>query len=155
MTKLYAAIHSVQGSVPAAFITLGTQAALSGGWILGPGNPATHAFIVVEHDDGYCWRLDAKPSRAEWTPTHSPLVRLPSDPPAAFWKLSGDLDIQRGIQRAFRITDASYDWSEIAGATAAALAFLPFLSRLRHLANTDVFKGAMICTQAARSVVRS
>lgn len=147
--ELCIGVHHLASDATGLAIVLATQAALPGGWVIGPSVPATHAFVVLKHDDGMMWRLDGKPSTAEWTPYTGPRA------PQRLWRiLSDDAGAMRGAMRARALTHEKYDWGEIAAQGAVAVSkFLPFAQRLRFLGRTDVFNDAMICTQVARNVL--
>ena len=150
MIELYVGVHHVPDGLSGISITLGTQAALPGGWVLGPSRPATHAFVVIREKDGFAWRLDGKPSRAEW----SPFYNTPILPPTKLWKIVAAEDaVFRGATRARAITHVKYDWAEIASCTAVAFSFLPLAHKLKAFGRTDIFSGAMICTQVCRNVL--
>lgn len=159
---LYGGIHHVMDDVAGLAITLGTEAAIERGhWVLGGERPATHAFVIVvdcgagqdPSPDALGWRLDAKPSLAEWSPCPVPGYVKPAVPTAIWRILAEPAAIERGVTRARTITHASYDWSEIAGAAAVAFSILPLMSRLRLLGTLDLSKRAMICTQALRQTL--
>lgn len=149
--ELYVGVHHVSTDATGLAIVLATQAALNGPWVIGPKHPATHAFVVLKHDDSMMWRLDGKPSTAEWTPYMGPRG------PQRLWRILADpASIQRGAVRARSLTHEKYDWAEIADQGAVAVSkFLPFGQRLRFLGRADVFHDAMICTQVARNVLMS
>lgn len=149
MTALLIGVHHVSDGPGAMAIILGTQSALKGDWILGPKYPATHAFPVIELE-GYRWRLDGKPSRAEW----SPYKPSGGHPPEALWRIQAPQNAVRfGIDRARSITHAAYDWSEILASTAVAFGVLPFAHKLKLLGRQDLSADAMICTQVCRQVL--
>jgi len=145
--RLFVGVHHSPDMLP---IILATQAALPGGWVLGPRWPSTHAFVVVEAG-GLAWRLDAQPSHALW----EPCTLDAWDRPTATWEVLGDPGA--GITAARALRQVPYDWDEIlrqAGYAAAQL--LPWHARWlpRGLATRDVVRRAMICSRLALHVLR-
>lgn len=147
--ELFVGVHHVARDATGLAIVLATQAALQGQWVIAPAAPATHAFVVLRHADGMMWRLDGKPSRAEWTPYAGPWG------PQRLWRiLTDDAGAMRAAVKARTLTNEKYDWVEIGAQAAVAFTkFLPFSHKMRHLGRVDVFHDAMICTQVARNVL--
>ena len=83
------------------------------------GHPATHAFVVVGHEDGLWWRLDAAFPKAHWHPWATP-----QDPTAtALWELRlTQENVYRGIHKARALDGTPYDMLELAAQLSRALA---------------------------------
>lgn len=148
MTRLLVGVHHSADMLP---IILATQAALDGGWVLGPRYPATHAFVVVEAG-GLAWRLDGQPSHALWEPCVVGAWSLPT----ATWEVRGDVDA--GVRAARALRQVPYDWEEILRqAAVAARALLPWHVRMlpRGWATHDAVRRAMICSRLALHVLRT
>ncbi len=164
---------------PAGMIMIGTQAALRGGWVMGPSFLATHAFVVIMDDvKGQSFRLDGQPGGAalpEIEPRR-PLYWYASDGTRsmilgdatpfqhAIWgfpNLSDD-DHEKMAIEAFRLKGEPYDWIEIekqAIFSAAEMAsHLPGAQRFfrgvqRIFGGFDPLKNASICTKVCLKVM--
>jgi len=135
-------------------ITLITEAVLKGPWTFPGEHPATHAFPVLDHGDGYLWRLDAGygdgPRRpATWQPyVPGPLVRA--------WQLPAyEATHRRMADYARSLTGQEYDNAELVAQLGAVFTRMPgpLGQMARHVANTDFVRNAMICTKLTSRVM--
>lgn len=140
--RLFVGVHHDATSVP---IILATQAALDGPWVMGPSSPATHALLVVLHNDGRAWRLDGQPGGARWTPCRP--FRFPS----RLWEVRGSL-VPHAIDVARELDGTPYGWDEVALQATRAVALLPWVSRILP-APKDLLVRSMICTRVALHVL--
>lgn len=144
---IYVGVHHDPSRPAGPLITLATQAALSGGWVIGPTAPATHAYLVVEHGDGMRWRLDGRPGGARWSPAGGLVI---DGLAAAVWSVNlPPPALMRICERARELDDVAYDWGEIAGQGAVALTrFLPRSARaLAILGRAPWAADAAVCTR--------
>jgi hypothetical protein len=170
--NLYIAVHHNEDPPAGAAITLATEAALPGGWVLGGERPATHAFVVVETEH-LMWRLDGEPPVARtrpfagWRGYGMPLAAWrivptlwvnPIGPPV-------QVDVRAGVARMRALDGTGYDWFEIGGQVAGAFGNVVNLLRasvrltqipgLDHVTTARYARGAMICTRVACEVLRA
>jgi hypothetical protein len=168
LAEVLIAVHH-SGDLDASTLIKGaTQAALPGGWVLGPKWPATHAFVIVLDRDEKTgerkdWRLDGEPphaTRSGWR------ISPPFSKPVVAWgfpKLSPEQQAV-GVEAALALVGTPYDMGEIATQAMAAAArmasFVPFgprkvLSNLsRMIGRADAFHDAAICTRIATKVMQ-
>lgn len=151
--RVFACVHHVGDTASGKSIILATQAALNGGWVIGPRYPATHAFIVLEHDDGMRWRLDGMPPRALWSPSGP----FNQGPPCAVWLIKQNADAI--ARRARELSGTEYDMGEIVGQAAVAAAtmfrFLPFSKKLASLGFNQWARNAAICTRLTVECIKA
>lgn len=152
--------HNPPDGIGPLSIILGTQALFSN-FVMGPKNPATHAFVVVMLE-GRSWVLDGQPSGARWTPCYwsgggvHPYRHLVSGglrfhtPPRpevqAIWEVTVKHREPAGVDTARTLDNAAYDWGEIAASAVTAFSVLPGLHKLKLFGRKDVFDEALICT---------
>lgn len=150
---VYVGVHHDPSPPAGPPIILATQAALNGGWVIGPSHPATHAYLVVEHADGMRWRIDGQPGGAQWTPAGG-LVW--GGHPAAVWRVMlPPPALVRICERSRELDGTDYDWGEILGQGITAMVkVLPLGSRLAGLGRARWARGAAICTRVVQESLR-
>lgn len=108
--KFYVGVHSSPDGPAGLAIRAATELYCKPPWILGPANPATHAFLLWEHADWVVYRLDGQPGGAA-------LSVYPAGwqftIPTALWRLTGDVDQKSMLDKVVHLVGQEYGYFEV------------------------------------------
>jgi hypothetical protein len=165
--RIYCGVHCIQDAKSGFAITLATEIAMRGNWVMGRENVATHCFVIYQEDNSRMWRLDATPDLggARWRAIDT----FPKDIPVAIWLVSDDYfenercpeapalspNAVAMLDKGRALDGTLYDWFEIRNqaivAASYAFSMLPFFTKLRLVGSASGIDHAMICTRATQT----
>lgn len=141
--RFYVGVHSSPDGPAGLAIRTATELYCKPPWLLGPANPATHAFLMWEHADWVVYRLDGQPGGAA-------LMVYPSGwkftVPTAVWRLTDDIDRTGMLNSIVNLVGQEYGYFEVMAQG------LPLPIGLKSI---DFVKHSSLCTRIVQLAMES